>query len=159
MKKMKMALLAAVVSSAFVFSGCDKDDNENMNNATYTLSGNASGSQVDPPTTTNGTAAISGTYNSNTNVMSYTIIYNDLNSTPATGGFYSKVTGQSDINIGAAFSLGTSPAASSGSVTGTMTLSADEEAKLLANQWYYIIRTSTEPNGEVRGQITTTVKN
>jgi hypothetical protein len=40
-----------------------------------------------------------------------------------------------------------------------MTLTADEEAKLLADQWYYVVRSTTEPNGEIRGQIVTTVKN
>ena len=160
MKKVRVALMTAAIASAFVFAGCDKnDDNNSTPRHTYELSGSASGSQVEPATNSTATGNISGTYDSTTNVLSYTISWNGLSSTPSTAGFFSKVSGSSDITIGASFSLGTNPVAASGSASGNMTLSADEEAKLLAGQWYYVVRSANYTNGEIRGNVNTTIKN
>jgi CHRD domain len=159
MKKLRVALMATAIASTFVFAGCDKDDDNSTPRHTYELSGASSGSQVEPSNNSTATGSISGTYDSTTNVMAYTIAWTNLSATPTTAGFFSKVSGSSDINIGAAFTLGTSPVAASGSASGNVTLSQEEEAKLLAGSWYYVVRSSNYANGEIRGNVNTTIKN
>jgi hypothetical protein len=162
MKKLRMVLMStAIAASALVFTGCDKDDdNDNNRPRSFELSGSASGSQAEPSNSSSGSANISGTYDSTTNVMNYKIVWTNLSTAPTTAGIFARATGGgSDIGIGSAISLGSAPAASSGEVSGTVTLSADDEVKLLANQAYYVVRTSTYANGEVRGNINTKAKN
>lgn len=162
MKKLRMVLMStAIAASAFVYTGCDKDDdNDNNSPKTYELSGSASGSQATPSNSSSGSANISGTYDSSTNVMNYTIAWTNLSSAPTTAGLFVQATGSGDdLSIGSAITLGSSPAAASGSTSGSVTLSADEEAKLLAGHSYYVVRTTNYANGEVRGNITTKVKN
>lgn len=162
MKKLRLVLMStAIAASALVFTGCDKDDDDDNNRPnTFELSGSASGSQAEPSNSSSGTANISGTYDSTTNVMNYKIAWTNLSTAPTTAGIFARVTGAgSDISIGSAIGLGTAPAAASGEVTGSVTLSADDEVKLFADQAYYVVRTSTYANGEVRGTINTKVKN
>ena len=61
------------VASVIGFSSCEKDEMDDINEDTYTLSGNATGSQVVPAVTTTATGSISGSYNTQTNQMQYNI--------------------------------------------------------------------------------------
>jgi hypothetical protein len=136
------------------FTSCAKDDATTVaTSITYSLSGNASGSQSVPASSNpNGSGTMSGTYNSSTRIMSYTTTWSNLTGAPISGGLYTGVAGQIGTSI-SAWSLG-SGLSTSGSFSGTTTLNADQEAKLLAGQAYYILSTTANASGEIRGQIT-----
>ncbi|ANE53529.1 hypothetical protein SY85_15650 [Flavisolibacter tropicus] len=119
---------------------------------TYTISGNAAGSQMVPAVTGTGSGTITGTYNTGTNQLSYTSTWTGLTGGPTKAGFYMGASGQSGTMVGSAWTLGTNTTAA-GTYTGNMILTDAQEADLLAGRWYYTLGTATNANGEVRGQI------
>ncbi|MES2372603.1 MAG: CHRD domain-containing protein [Bacteroidota bacterium] len=150
----KNSLFASLVLASVVFfTSCTKDDGYVATSISYSLSGNASGSQAVPASSNqNGSGTMSGTYNSSTRIMSYTTTWSNLTGAPISGGLYTGIAGQIGTSI-SAWSLGTG-LSTSGSFSGTTTLNADQEAKLLAGQAYYILATTANASGEIRGQIT-----
>lgn len=153
----KIFLVASVaVLSIAAFSSCNKDNNDsNNNNKTYSISGNASGSQMVPSVSGNGTGTISGTYDPNTMVLNYTTNWSGLTGAPTSGGFYSGASGANGTMIGSVWNMGAG-LSSTGSYTGQMTLTADQASQLTSGNWYYTMGTATNTSGEVRGQITAT---
>jgi hypothetical protein len=145
----------AIATSTLV--ACDKDDDDDDNNQAgiYTLSGNASGAQMVPSVTGNGTGTITGTYNSNTRALNYTSNWNGLSGAPTSGGFYGGATGVNGSAIGSPWNLGTNPLAT-GNVSGNMTLTDAQATDLMNGNWYYSMGTGTNTNGEIRGQMTAT---
>jgi hypothetical protein len=150
-----LLIMSTVVLSALVLSGCHKDDDDNNMSNTYTISGNANGSQMVPSVTGNGTATISGTYNADTRVLTYTTNWTGLSGAPTSGGFYSGASGASGTIVGSPWTLG-SGLASTGTFSGQTNLTADQATQLLNGGWYYSLGTATNSTGEVRGQITAT---
>ena len=157
----KVVVLATVAIASVTFVGCDKDDDNDDNNGSttiYNISGNASGSQVVPSVTGNATGTISGTYNDSSNVFVYTVNWVNLTVPPSSGYFYTGASGQNGSVVGSAWALGSTPSIN-GSVSGQMTLTADQETKLKSGNWYYVMSTATHASGEIRGQITATATN
>jgi hypothetical protein len=153
-----MMISSMVLCSVFVLSSCDKDDDNNNNNTTmYTVNGNASGTQMVPSVTGTGSATITGTYDRNTRVMTYTSNWTNLTGAPTSASFYSGASGVAGATVGSPWTLGTG-LTGTGSFSGSTTLTADQETQLLNNGWYYTYSTVTNPGGEVRGQITTTLQ-
>jgi hypothetical protein len=148
-------ITSTVLMSALVLSSCKKDKNDTNNTNMYTISGNASGSQMVPSVTGNGTATMTGTYDPNTRVLTYTTSWNGLSGAPTSGGFYSGASGTSGSLVGSSWTMGTG-LGSTGTYSGTTTLTADQASQLTAGNWYYTLGTAGHSTGEVRGQITAT---
>ena len=70
--------ITCLAIAATMFSSCEEDEFDDLNEDTYSLTGNASGSQVVPAVTTTATGSISGSYNAQTNQMQYNISWNGL---------------------------------------------------------------------------------
>jgi hypothetical protein len=152
----KLMAAAFAALSVFAFSSCSKDLGETDDRGiTYTISGNASGSQMVPAVTGTGSANIAGTYNTSTNQLMYTSTWTGLTGGPNSAGFYMGATGQAGTMVGSAWTLGTNTTAA-GTFSGNMTLTEAQEADLLAGRWYYTLGTTTNASGEVRGQIMAT---
>ena len=137
-------------------TSCDDDDDDLDDNRMYSISGNASGSQVVPSVAGNGQGTITGTYNAKTNTLIYTSTWTNLSGAPSSAGFYSGTTGVAGTLVGNTWTLGSGTTAT-GTTTGTIILTDAQETQLLSNGWYYSYGTTTNTNGEVRGQITTTI--
>lgn len=150
-----LPFLSAVVMGAMLLVSCKKDKNENNNPSSYTVSGNASGSQMVPSVSGNGTATINGTYDPNTRVLTYTTNWTGLSGAPTSGGFYSGASGTNGTLVGSNWTLG-SGLSSAGTFSGQTTLTADQATQLTSGNWYYTLGTASNANGEVRGQITAT---
>ena len=145
-----------VALTLFTFSACDKkDDDKNNSNAMFTISGNASSSQVVPSVTGSGTATITGTFKSGNGQMITTTTWSSLSGAPITGGFYTGAAGVNGSLIGDLWSLGTGLTAS-GTFSDTTTLNSDQATELKNGNVYYSLATAANPNGEVRGQLTAT---
>lgn len=157
MKKrfLRFAAAASIALIALVsLPSCDKDDDDDNDNS-FTLSGNGGGSQVVPSVTGTGSGTITGTYNSNTRVMSYTSTWTGLSGAPTNAGFYTGASGASGMSVGSPWTL-TTPVGASGTYSGTMTLTEAQETQLRNGNWYYSYGTAANPGGEVRGQVTAT---
>ena len=144
--------ILVVCFSLFVLVSCEKKD-DNKNSGMYNVSGNASGTQVVPSVNVTATGTITGTYNANTNLLTYTMGWTGLSGSATATAFYSGASGANGALIGNT-TITTSGA--TGASVGTMTLTDDQENALLSGSMYYLISTSAHTSGEIRGQVTTT---
>jgi hypothetical protein len=150
-----------MMCSAVIFTGCQTEDtgvivdNGTMNNRNYTISGNASGTQMVPAVQGNGMGTITGTFNPTTNVLTYTANWSNLTGAPTRAAFYNGATGQAGTMMGTQWTLGTG-LTGTGSMSGTMTLTPQQASQLTSGNWYWSLGTGANANGEIRGQITAT---
>ena len=155
--KFILMLGAVLLSSAVLFTSCEKDNNDNnSSNQMYTISGNATGSQVSPSTTSTATGTIAGTYNANTNVLLYTVNWSTLTTT-ATGV---ELRGPASVGANGVLvsALTITTPGITGTAAGSITLTDAQETDLLAGKYYYTILTSTNTTGEIRGQVVATLQ-
>jgi len=151
-------MASLVILGALAFTACDKkNEDKNSSKTMYTIGGNASTSQVVPSVSGTGTAAISGTYNSGNGQMITTTTWTNLSGAPISGGFYMGAAGTNGSLVGDLWSLGTG-LATSGTFSDTTTLTSDQATALKGGNMYYSLATGTNPNGEVRGQLTATAQ-
>lgn len=149
-----VALFISVFLISAVISGCKKDKN-NTNNTPYTLSGNASGSQVVPSVTGNGAGTFTGTYDPATNKMNYTVNWNNLTGAPTSGGFYNGASGAAGTAMGDPWTMG-ADWTGTGTYSGNMTLTQDQANQLINGNTYWTMGTAANTGGEIRGQISAT---
>ena len=152
-KPLQLFLSAALVVST-LFVSCDKDDDVDMTDQTYTTTGNANGTQMSPSNTSTSTGTLTGTYNATTNLWQYNIVWSNLS---ATAGLV-QVYGPAAIGVNGSlmFSLAITTPGVNGSASGSITLTDAQETALLANNTYYTVSSITYPSGEIRGQVTAT---
>jgi hypothetical protein len=150
-------MLALLAFFSLAVMSCNDDDNGNdqANMQPYTISGDASGSQMVPAVSGTGTGTISGTYDPKTRQLNYTSNWNGLTGAPTSAGFYSGASGSAGTAVGTPWTIA-SGSTETGSLNGTMTLTEDQAKQFTNGGWYYSYGTSTNPTGEVRGQITAT---
>lgn len=140
------------LAGSLLFASCKKDKDSNDNVSNYSVSGNASGSQENPPVTTSGTATLTGTYNSNTNKLDYTITWSSLSGAATAVSLYGPASSGSNADLIIGLTISTNGI--NGTSSGSVTLSDEAESNLLNGMVYYNIHTLSNPDGEVRGQIT-----
>jgi hypothetical protein len=154
-QKLSRVFFTVIVSGAVImFMGNCKDDS-NPQPSSYTISGSANGSQVVPSVAGTGTGTITGTYNPNSRVLTYTTGWNGLTGAPTSAGFYSGASGASGTAMGSPWTLANG-ITGTGSMNGAMTLTSEQARTLMDGNMYYSYGTSANPNGEVRGQMTAT---
>lgn len=148
-------LTSGLLASTVLFSSCDKDDEDiNEDDDTYTLSGNASASQEVPSNASTGTGTLTGTYNARTNSLSYTISWTGLTNVITAAHFHGPAESGQTADPLVDITIGTN--GTSGSVSATVTLTDAAEVALLTDKMYYNLHTALYPNGEIRGQVSTT---
>jgi len=147
-----LALTATFAASALLFTACNDNDDDNMDNQSYSLSGNASGSQEVPAVTTSATGAISGSYNAMSNSLTYTINWNGLSNIVT--GLHIHGPANVGAEAGVIHPLTITTNGVAGTATGTLTLADSTETHLLNGRLYFNIHTALNTDGEIRGQIT-----
>lgn len=145
-------LAIAVACSAFAFTGCDDDDDDPVDTRSYTISGNADGSQMVPGVAGTGSGTISGTYDPNTRVLTYQSNWTNLTGGPTSGGFFTAAKGSNGVAVGAPWTFDAA-ATGTGSTSGSITLTESQGAQLTAGNMYYAYGTLANAGGEIRGQI------
>lgn len=151
--KNMMIITSVALCTLFAFSSCDKDDDDDNNAASFAVSGNASGTQVVPSVAGGGSGTITGTYNPNNRMLTYTSTWAGLTGAPSSAGFYTGASGANGTTVGTPWSLGAG-LTGTGTFSGSMTLTEAEAVQLTSGGWYYTYATTANPSGEVRGQIT-----
>ena len=143
-----------ILFSVFVLSSCEKDKDQ-PDNRPYTLSGNASGTQMVPSVSGTGDGTFTGTYDPATGTMTYTTTWNNLTGAPTSGGFYTGASGAAGTAVGTPWVMG-SGWTGTGTYSGTMDLTNDQANQLTSGGWYYSMGTAANTGGEIRGQISAT---
>jgi hypothetical protein len=145
------ALAVVGVASLLTFGSCDKDDDDDMPNSKYKLSGDASGAQEVPAVNTSGTGTLSGSYDTTSKSLIYTVTWTGISGDATVAHFHGPAApGENappmqDLNI--------TMNGTAGTATDTVTATADLHAALLAGKVYYNVHTADYPDGEIRGQV------
>lgn len=118
----------------------------------YPFHNTYSGAQEVPPNASTARGTIVGTYNDQTNTISFTIIFSGL-SAPTTAAHFH---GPAAIGAGAGVTIahaGFPAGVMSGTYSATNVLTDAQEAQLMAGLWYSNIHSAALPGGEIRAQI------
>ena len=143
MKKSHSLLLAASCSLLFA---CSKKEDATPVATTTTLVAAINGAQQVAPTSSTATGEFSGTYNANTNQLTYTVTYRGL--TPTDAHIHTSPSGP-----GSRGSVSISFASLASPIQGTVTLTPAQATDLLGNKMYINIHTTAFGSGEIRGDI------
>lgn len=118
--------------------------------AMVNLDATLTGSQQVPPVSTPGSGSATVTLDTDSNELSWNIVFSGLTSSPTMAHFHgpapkgANASVQTDI---AGISGLTSP------LIGMATVTDTQETDILNGLWYINIHTSTFPSGEIRGQV------
>lgn len=107
-----------------------------------------SGASEVPANTSPGTGALSGTFDTQTSMLTWTLTYSGLTGPVKAGHFH----GPAEAGKNAGVALGFTGSVES-PIAGSATLSAAQAQDLLAGKWYANLHTAANPGGEVRGQV------
>ena len=100
-----------------------------------------------PPNASPATGSLQGSYNRDTKVLNWKLVYTGLTGPATMAHFHGPaMAGQ---NAGVVVPL-TNPASMAES---TATLTEAQAADLLAGKWYINVHTAANPGGEIRGQL------
>lgn len=143
-----LATTALILLSA-AFPACTGNGyDDNSMRVSATLNGAA---ERPTPVTTPATGTITGTYFNISNQLTFTLTWNGLTAEPVAMHYHGPAT--PDQTAPPVVGITGFPATTSGSLTQTITLTNEQEQQLMSGQWYYNIHTSTNPPGEIRGQV------
>jgi len=153
--KKSFAVLSPFVAALLVASSA--------NALTYTITSSLDGAQETPPVITLGTGTMTGTYDDVTNILTWSGTFSALTGTTTDAHFHGPAAvGEGPAGVlvpitaaggGDIFPLGVT----SGAFSGTATLSALNETRLLSGLIYINIHSTFRPGGEIRGQVFATL--
>lgn len=134
-----------------IFSSCKADETDNIL-PSYTVRGLATGARMMPTVTGSGSASLTGTFNPNNRLLSYNSSWTILSGVPIGGGFYGGGSGILASPVGTAWVFNGS-LTSTGSTSGSLVLTSAQAQELLLGSWFFKYNTTSNPSGEVAGQV------
>ena len=149
----KMLAYSLVILSCLAF-GCDDDDDDD--NIVQFNNIQLRGSNEVPAVTTNGMGTLNATYNRDTNILNYTVTWNFGNSSDNLTGmhFHGPALPTANAPVVIDITPPTTNRGAQGTVSGTTrALTEAEESELLSGRWYINVHSTTNPTGELRGQL------
>lgn len=135
-------------------SACDKDDDDDIKDpsgAKYSISGQASGDQEVPAVTTSATGALTGSYDTVSKSLIYSINWTGLSGDAAMAHFHGPASAGEVAPPIETLSIITNGTA--GMATDTIIATAALHTALLAGKVYYNVHTAANPDGENRGHV------
>ena len=163
---MKLLPIIYIFCAIAAIGACTKGGKPDaVNGPVYSVNASASSKQLVPAIDTTSTATFTGLYDEQSNILSYTIAWNDLwrdtkKDTIVSINFYSPSTATGNGTL-----LRTLPFVNTnrnGSVnqglSGNTGLTADEKSGFISGDWYFTINTKRYATGIVRGQLILTGK-
>ncbi len=140
---------SALTLCAILTSCSDKEETKPVTPTTTELTAVINGAQQTnasgpAPTNSTATGTFAGTYSSVNRQLAYTVVYQGM--TPSIAHIHRGAPGVSD-RVEIPFANLASP------ITGTVTLTLQQEELLLNNRMYVNLHSSAFPNGEIRGNI------
>jgi hypothetical protein len=112
-----------------------------------TLKGTLSGAAEVPPNPSSATGAFEGKFDTETNVLTWTVTYSGLSAPATAAHFHGPALPGQNAGVVVPFPNATSP------IKGSTTLNSGQAADLMAGKWYVNVHTATYPGGEIRGQV------
>jgi len=158
---MKRIITAITLIAALSIIGCTKGGKlERISGGQYAITSTASSKQMVPAIDTTSTGTFTGFYDEQSNVLTFTITWNDLwrtaskdtitsvnvygPATAATNGAVVRVLPFVSTNNAASINLG---------LAGLTGFTMSEKSDFLEGAWYFTINTKKYTNGIIRGQL------
>lgn len=146
------SLASIAIAGTVLLSACDKDDDDKPPvNAKYTISGAADGAQEVPAVTTTATGSLTGSYDTLSKQLIYSISWTGLSDSASMAHFHGPALAGVNADVLAPLTIVTNGTA--GTAADTITASDALHTALLAGRVYYNIHTVANPDGEIRGQV------
>ena len=145
------SITAFAMAGMLGLSACDKDDDDDMPKAKYSISGTASGAQEVPAVTTSASATLSGSYDTVAKTLDYTINWTGLSGDATMAHFHGPALAGENAPPIETLTITTN--GTNGTARATITASAVLHAALMAGKVYYNIHTAANPDGEIRSQV------
>lgn len=148
------SLFFAVCMTACSGGGYGSNNGNPGGGNTYSISASLTGGQETPANSSMGTGTLTGTYDPSTYKITYTLTWSKISGAPTEMHFH----GPAAVGVSGpvVVSITGFPATASGTLSGTAVITQGQAGDLLSGRWYVNIHTATFPNGEIRGQITST---
>ena len=139
-----IAIRTAVVVAAAGLAGCGMMSASGPTNLTARLSGAA---EV-PPVATEGSGALTGSFDKATSTLSWSVTYSGLSGPATAAHFHGAAPPGQNAGVLVPFSnVAVSP------IQGSAKLTDAQVADVMAGRWYVNIHTRAHPGGEIRGQV------
>ncbi|MGZ8511496.1 MAG: CHRD domain-containing protein [Chitinophagaceae bacterium] len=147
------SVAGVAIAGMLVLSACDKDNDDikNPTGAKYAISGTASGGQEVPAVSTTAAGTLSGSYDSTSKSLIYTISWTGLSGDATMAHFHGPALAGEIAPPIETLAIVTNGMA--GSARDTITASAVLHSALMAGKVYYNIHTAANPDGEIRGHV------
>lgn len=147
------SVAGVAIAGMLVLSACDKDDDDIKNppGAKYTISGAASGDQEVPAVSTTAAGTLSGSYDTASRSLIYTINWTGLSGDASMAHFHGPALAGEIAPPIETLTIVTNGVA--GSARDTITASAALHTALMAGKVYYNVHTAANPDGEIRGHV------
>lgn len=147
------SMASIAIAGTVLLSACDKDDDDNPPpvNAKYTISGAADGAQEVPAVTTTATGSLTGSYDTLSKQLIYSISWAGLSGDASMAHFHGPALAGANADVLSPLTIVTNGA--TGTASDTITASDALHTALLAGRVYYNIHTVANPDGEIRGQV------
>lgn len=107
--------------------------------------------QETAPNLSPATGSADVSYDKTTKKLTYTVTFNNLTGNPTAGHIHGSAARGADAGV--LFPFASVPAATSGVILGSVTLTMAQEEDLLNGLFYFNIHTAANKGGEIRGQI------
>lgn len=149
----RVMIAPALIAALSVVSACTStsSNTSTMSKTPYAaimMVAQLAGSNEVPPTTSAASGMVEANFDTQTNLLSWTVTYSGLTGPASAGHFHGPAA--SGMNAGVVLPLSgnlQSP------IKGMATLNAAQANDLMAGKWYMNLHTSANPNGEIRGQV------
>lgn len=161
---MKRIITAFILIATFSIVACTKGGKlERISGDQYTVTATASSKQLIPAIDTTSTGTFTGFYDEQSNILSFTITWNDLwrttsKDTITSVNFFGPASATANGALVRSFPfVSTNNAASANlGLAGLNGFTMGEKKDFLEGAWYFTINTKKYPNGIIRGQLTAT---
>ena len=134
--------LARAARCALVFFGCTTP----LQAQTVTWNVPVGGDQQAPPVNTPATGNAVVTLDTQTNLFSWHVVHQGLTGNHTASHFHGPALPGQNAGVQVGIGVGNP-------IVGSTTISAQQASDLLAGLWYVNLHTSTNPGGEIRGQV------
>jgi CHRD domain-containing protein len=137
----------AALAAAFGLAACAGEPKAPTGSTS--LKATLSGAAEVPPNSSSATGSLSGKFNNETNVLTWTVTYSGLSAPATAAHFHGPALPGQNAGVALGFKDAATP------ITGQATLNSGQAADLMAGKWYVNVHTATYPAGEIRGQVLT----
>ena len=145
MKSICSLTSALLVAASLMLSACTTPPNPDTTKVAF--AGKLSASEEVPPGTSTGTGTLKAIFDTQSNLLNWTVTYSGLTGSVVAGHFH----GPALLGQNAGVAVGFSGSLES-PINGSATLTPAQAADFMSGKWYVNLHTAANKGGEIRAQ-------